>query len=148
MTDMQSEDIIKKLNNLIEIDYDAIAAYKAAIERLEDKQLKQQLVTFMEDHKNHVTALTESVRLSGGNPADSGDMKKILTKGKVVIAELGGDDAILKAMKMNEEVTNKSYEAMVDEPFPGTIKLILQNGLADERRHRAWLDATIEQISS
>ncbi len=64
-----------------------------------------------------------------------------------MIAELGGDDAILKAMKMNEEVTNKSYEEMVDEPFPVTIKLILQNGLADERRHRAWLNATLEQIS-
>jgi len=147
MTDMNSEDLIKKLNNLIELDYDAIAAYKAAIERLEDTQFKQQLAAFMEDHQNHITALSESVRLEGGNPADGGDLKQILTKGKVVVAELGGDDAILKAMKMNEDVTNKSYEEMVDEPFQGTIKLIVQNGLADERRHRAWLNATLEQIS-
>ena len=147
MTEMNSEDLIKKLNNLIELDYDAIAAYKAAIERLDDMQFKQQLAAFMEDHQNHITALSESVRLEGGNPADGGDLKQILTKGKVVIAELGGDKAILKAMKMNEEVTNKSYEEMVNEPFPGTIKLILQNGLADERRHRAWLNATLEQIS-
>lgn len=147
MTEMKPEDVIKKLNNVIELDYDAIAAYKAAIERLDDMQFKQQLAAFMEDHQNHITALSESVRLEGGNPADSGDMKQILTKGKVVIAELGGDDAILKAMKMNEEVTNKTYEEMVEEPFPGAIKLILQNGLADERRHRAWLDATIEKIS-
>ncbi len=62
------------------------------------------------------------LRLEGGNPADGGDLKQILTKGKVVIAELGGDDAILKAMKMNEEVTNKSYEEMVNEALPGNNK--------------------------
>jgi len=51
MTEMNSEDLIKKLNNLIELDYDAIAAYKAAIERLDDMQFKQQLAAFMEDHQ-------------------------------------------------------------------------------------------------
>lgn len=34
-------------------------------------------------------------------------MKQILTKGKVVIAELGGDDAILKAMKLNQRLPIK-----------------------------------------
>ena len=137
------EDIVKKLNNLIELEYDAIAAYQAAIERLEDKNYQSQLNIFMQDHENHIAALSQLVSQEGGVPADKGDMKAILTKGKVVIADLAGDEAILKAMLMNEEVTNKSYEKEVIQKYPQPIQSILQDHLADERRHKEWLEVAL-----
>jgi len=143
---MNKENLVEKLNDLIELDYDAVAAYQAAIDRLENPGYRDQLNAFMQDHENHIAALSQIVRQEGGAPADGGDMKKILTKGKVVIAELGGDNAILKAMQMNEVVTNKTYEAEVEEGFPEPVQTILQNGLADERRHKAWLETVLRQV--
>jgi hypothetical protein len=42
----------------------------------------------------------------GRTPPKEGDMKALLTKGKVVIAGLMGDAAILQAMRTNEADTN------------------------------------------
>lgn len=144
MTELvDAEEIIKDLNDLIELDYDAVEAYQAAIDRLEDKNYKDQLANFMQDHQNHIAALSQLVSQEGGSPADGADMKVILTKGKVVIANLGGDETILKAMLMNEEVTNKSYEKEVEKDFPQPIQAILMAHLADERRHKEWLEVAL-----
>ena len=50
----------------------------------------------------------------GRTPPKEGDMKALLTKGKVVIAGLMGDEAILQAMRTNEADTNTAYERAVN----------------------------------
>lgn len=142
----ESKEVISDLNDLIELDYDAIAAYKSAIERLDDAAFKKKLTEFLGDHQRHVEELGDAVRKEGGNPATEGDAMKILTKGKVVIAGLMGDEAILKAMRVNEEVTNTKYEEAVEEGYPEHIQALLRKGLADERRHKEWLLTTIEKL--
>lgn len=145
-TVMNAKEVISDLNDLIQLDYDAIAAYQSAIERLDTAGYKAQLTDFMGDHKRHVKELSEVVRSEGGTPATEGDAMKILTKGKVVIAGLVGDEAILKAMRVNEEVTNTKYEDAVEEGYPEQIQALLRQGLADERRHKDWLETTIERL--
>lgn len=137
---LNSEEIISNLNDLIELDYDAIAAYESAIEKLEEQGLKNQLGDFLKDHQNHIANLSQYVRQAGGEPAEGPDMIKILTTGKVALAQLGGDHLILKAMRINEEVTNKTYEHEAAKNYPPDIQSTLDNNLADERRHRKWLD--------
>jgi uncharacterized protein (TIGR02284 family) len=141
------DEIARHLNNLIELDYDAIAAYDAAIERLEDVGYKNKLQEFRDDHKRHVEELGKLVQAQGKDPSASGDVMKILTKGQVVIGGLAGDGAILEAMKLNEDQTNSKYERAVDEDFPQAIHQALEQGLADERRHRAWIEETLERMS-
>ncbi len=146
-TVLKAESIIEKLNDLIELDFDAIAAYKAAIDRLENPAYRNKLKEFLADHERHVRALSEAVQAEGGTPPRSGDFKKVLTKGQVVIADLGEDKHILKAMKMNEDQTNKKYEKAVAEGFPNGSQSAIENGLADERRHREWIETTLASIS-
>ncbi|MEX1198550.1 MAG: DUF2383 domain-containing protein [Pseudohongiellaceae bacterium] len=134
-----AKEIVSDLNNLIELDYDAIAAYQAAIERLETDAYKMKLTEFLGDHERHTVELGKLVAGEGGKPSSEGDAKKFLTKGKVVMADLAGDEAILKAMKSNEEQTNSKYEDAVEQGYPENIQKVLQRGLADERRHKAWL---------
>ena len=76
-----------------------------------------------------------------------GDIKRILIEGKVVIAGLDGDKAILTAMWANEVVTNKTYEEALEHAGnnAGLTEKLAAN-LADERRHRDWLDNTIERL--
>lgn len=143
---MDKTNMIAKLNDLIALDYDAISAYQAAIERLENPGYRDQLNVFMQDHENHIAALSQLICQEGGAPVEKGDLKKILTQGSVYIAELAGDEGILKAMQLNEVMTNHRYEESVEEAFPEPVHGILQNGLADERRHKEWLEETLHQF--
>jgi hypothetical protein len=62
----------------------------------------------------HITELGDILSSMGRTPLKEGDMKALLTKGKVVIAGLMGDAAILQAMRTNEADTNTAYERTVN----------------------------------
>jgi uncharacterized protein (TIGR02284 family) len=143
-----NETFIKKLNDLIELDFDAIEAYQAAIERLERNEYKTKLQEFLGDHERHTRNLAEHVVQLGGSPSTGPDFKRHLTKGKVVLADLVGQDrAILTAMRANEEVTNKRYELALSahvDGMPANVRATIESNLADERRHRAWIEQQID----
>ena len=86
------------LEDLIQLDYDAADAYQAAIDRLEDSSYRTRLAEFMRDHLRHITELGEILSSMGRTPPKEGDMKALLTKGKVVIAGLMGDDGDVMAV--------------------------------------------------
>lgn len=139
--------LAKRLNNLIELDYDAIGAYESAIERVDDTQSKNRLAEFMADHQKHTENLGEHLRAMGEEVPTKGDAKGMLTKGKVVMADLMGDKAILKAMKSNEDDTNTAYEqAMAHADMAAELKQTIQSNLEDERRHRQWIEQRIQEL--
>ena len=138
------KDTVKLLKDLIELDYDAIEAYRAAIDRLEDVSDKTQLRRFLEDHERHVSDLTFLVRGMGAEAPVGGDIKRVLTKGKVVISGLLGDRAILLAMKSNEDDTNTAYERAAGRTdLPANAREVIERNLSDERRHRAYLEGRL-----
>lgn len=140
-------DLSSLLEDLIELDFDAVEAYQAAIDRLEDATAREKLTEFKGDHVRHTEELGKLLRESGREPPKKGDIKRILTKGKVVIAGLAGDKAILMAMKTNEDDTNKAYERAVNnDAAPATIKEVLRANLADERRHRQWIEDRLKSM--
>ena len=137
-------ELLDMLNNLIALDFDAIDAYEAAINRLENATDKAQLRQFMGDHERHTQELGDIVRDLGSTPTMKGDIKSVLTQGKVVLGNLMGDRGILQAMKSNEADTNTAYErAAARDDLPPHVREVLQRNLADERRHRAWIEARL-----
>lgn len=125
---------------LCELDFDAIEAYDAAINRIENPSSRQQLQSFRADHERHTRDLSAIIRRLGGKVPSGADVKSVLTQGKVVMGNLVGDKGILLAMKTNEEDTNTAYERATNRgDFSDDIRRILQNNLEDERRHRAWI---------
>ncbi len=136
--------LVDTLNNLIELDYDAIEAYDAAIDRLDSAEYKARLKEFRDDHARHTRDLGAAVKELGGKPAQQGGAKSLLTRGKVMMADLLGDGAILQAMKSNEDDTNTAYErALKHQDIETAAVPVLERGLADERRHRAWIEETL-----
>lgn len=132
------------LNSLIEIDLDAIEAYRVAIERLKDANDKAQLASFMADHERHVRELRPLVQQLGAQPANAPDIKAVFTRGKVQIGSLFGDRTILRAMKTNEDDTNRAYErATARQDLPAVMREVLQRSLADERRHREYISGRL-----
>ncbi len=141
--------IIKQLNALIALDFDAIEAYEAAIARLNELSDKAQLTRFLGDHQRHLVDLVPLVREFGGEPTTKADFKKVLVKGKVVLAGLAGDRAVLEAMKSNEEATTKTYRnAIEDHEFPDHARAVLERNFADEQRHLAWIEQRLTIASS
>jgi len=136
------------LNALIELDLDAIEAYRVAVERLSDANDKAQLASFMADHERHVRELRPFVEQMGVKPADSPDIKSVLTRGKVQIGSLFGDRAILRAMKTNEDDTNRAYErATARQDLPAVMREVLQRNLSDERRHGEYIEGRLRATS-
>jgi uncharacterized protein (TIGR02284 family) len=139
-------EVIALLNRLIQLDYDAIEAHKAAISRLADPSDRAQLGAFVVDHRRHVDELAFIVRNLGGEPASHGDLRQVLTKGKVVLGGLTGDRAVLEAMRGNEAESATHYEAAASQPgIPVDILAVLERSCADERRHQAWFAARLER---
>jgi rubrerythrin len=139
-------DLNTVLRHLVALDYDAIEAYRAAIERLSDTEAKSALTEFMRDHERHIEEVGALIRKMGRDPPKGPDAKRVLTQGKVVIAGLFGDRPILMAMKTNEDDTNKAYERAAERSdLTLEAQLLLRRSLEDERRHRAWIEQRLAQ---
>lgn len=138
---------INTLGDLMALDQDAIAAYEAAIDRIDDAGFKQKLQEFKADHDRHVTELREAIARLGGAPTVGAGLKSMLTQGKVAMGAIFGDKQILKAMKSNEDDTNTAYERAVrHKDVDSAAVAVLERGLADERRHRAWIEETLSAL--
>jgi rubrerythrin len=140
-------DILSLTKNLVLLERDAIAAYESCIERLSDPSLKAQIEKFRVDHIQHLTVLEEIARETGADAPAKGDMKQMLTTGKVALASIVGDGAILKAMKTNEDETVAAYEraARHNDVIPKT-KAFFNKAHADELRHREWMERTAASL--
>lgn len=147
-TTVGTEDNIRDLvRNLILLERDAIAAYESTIERLSDTSLSQQVESFRQDHLQHLNVLQEMAVETGAEAPQEGDMKQLLTTGKIALADMLGDAAILKAMATNENDTVTAYERASDHPDAiEKSRSFFQKALADEQRHREWMQRTAESL--
>lgn len=147
-TTVGTEDNIRDLvRNLILLEHDAIAAYDSTIARLSDATLSGQVESFRQDHLQHLDVLQEMAAETGAEAPQEGDMKQMLTTGKIALADLFGDGAILKAMATNENDTVTAYERA--SAHPGAIeksRAFFQKALADEQRPREWMQRTAETL--
>ena len=136
------------VSNLLSLEHDAIAAYDGAIERFESSAFKDQVAAFKGDHERHIAELNKIAGSIGmTDTPKTGDSKQLLTTGKVAMAGLMGDKAILKAMKTNEDDTVTAYErASSHDEATAEARPVFERALEDERRHRAWMEETAERL--
>ena len=141
-----SNDLPKLIENFILLERDAIAAYDEVVGRLETPSYKAKIAEFREDHLRHLSELEVLAREHGADVPAEGDMKQMLTTGKVQMADMaGGDGAILRAMSSNETDTVSAYsEGSENAVVPSAAKPIFARALEDERRHKAWMDEAAE----
>lgn len=135
---------VDAVKELIELDYEAVEAYEAAINRLENSDYKAQLEKFKQDHQEHISKLSDALQQNNEAAPTGPSAKQYLTQGKVILANIFGDKAILMAMRSNETDTNTAYERMsTRNDIKEIFEPLIQQGLADEKRHKAWLEEAI-----
>ena len=141
----ENESFIEELKDLLCLDYAAADAYEAVIERISNETYKSKLEEFKDDHLTHIENITTFFKRGGHDYPTSAGMKKILTQGKVVLANLIGDATLLKAMKSNEQQTTQSYEHINKyNEIPEGIRGALLKGYEDEKKHLSWIEQELE----
>ena len=100
----------------------------------------------MHDHLQHIKELSELLERYKEIPPDGASLtKEWITKGKVALANLMGDDTILMALQSNEIDTNAAYERLkIHKYIWPDAQFIINNGLADERKHKKWIETVLE----
>ena len=144
---MQS-DFGKAIQEMIELEYDAVDAYAAAVNRLENQDYREKLQSFQKDHEHHIERLSDLLKHNDLAPPKGASMvKHWITTTKSALSQLMGDTLILRAIHSNEEDTHKGYERLVnhDKIWPDAQE-VLEGAFADEKKHKEWLESVLNQV--
>jgi rubrerythrin len=143
---MTNQEIAAELTALVQLDVDAVLAYDRAIAAIGEGAVARDLSAFKLDHQRHVLELSQALLGMGVSPPEvSPDLKgSILGSVTGLRARLGTEQA-LRAMRSNEQLTTSSYARALAKPFPEDVLEIVRRGDADERRHLAWIERSIDE---
>jgi hypothetical protein len=138
-------EVVALLNRLIQLEYAAIAACKAAFAHVTEGEDRARLGALLGEHRRHVDELTDVVRNLGGEPSNQRDPCQVVARGRAVLGAVAGERAILEAMHGNEAHVTAAYESAVTQPgVPVDVLTLLERHLDEERRHRGWIAARLD----
>ncbi len=141
-------EIVDGLNDLLQLNHDAIGAYDIAIEKLADRDHANQILGFRRDHERHIQELNELVAALGGEaknqPHLTGPFKQALQS----LGALGGDRGVLAAFRQNELQVRSKYElyAAKANHWPQNVKRAIDRNALDEERHYRWVADALQAM--
>ncbi|HVE79775.1 MAG TPA: ferritin-like domain-containing protein [Gemmatimonadaceae bacterium] len=142
---LKESKLVAQLNDLLQLDYDSIAAYEVAIKALQSPSYQGTVRRFRADHERHITELTQLIRERGGIPIELPHLPTGLFKLAVQQAgALGGDKAVLLAFKANERQARDKYRRAAEASEDLVAADILARAAEDEAKHYAWALETLE----
>jgi len=137
---------VAALNDILQLDHDAVHAYRAAIAHLDDEGDKEKLRAFLADHERHVSELSELIRGRGGSPMKLPHLPTGFVKLAVQqLGRMGGDRGILRAFVSNELQVRDKYRRHAERATDPEIRKVLQRGAEDEQKHYTWAVAALER---
>jgi rubrerythrin len=148
-TMMDTNEIVRELNALIQLDFDASRTYDQALKHVDERdvEVRASLESFRNDHLRHIVALRTVIEAHGGASIDpSWDLKGLLLEGMTKLRSVTGTLGALKAMRMNEKLTNRSYDRAAELELTLQAREVVLANLADERRHLAAIEAHIARL--
>jgi uncharacterized protein (TIGR02284 family) len=141
---LDNSEVIYHLYSLAQLDIDAVKAYSEAIDRIHVGLIKIQLTNFQRDHEQHITDLSAIIKALGGvAPYKTPDLKGFIIQGFTALWSMFGTEAALKAMKGNEELTNRTYAKALELDLPEAVRVVVQRNFEDERRHLDYINNCI-----
>jgi rubrerythrin len=138
-------EILEGLNDLLQLDHDAVGAYQIAMEKLNDRDHADQIAGFRRDHERHIRELNELISELGGTPKNhphaTGPFKLALQS----LGALAGDKGVLMAFRTNELQVRAKYDSYASKAnqWPTHIKRIVDACALDEERHFSWVSRVL-----
>jgi rubrerythrin len=130
---------IATLNDLLQLDHDAVGAYGIAIRATTDESHRETLSEFRADHERHIEELTRLIQDRGGKPIQAPHLPTSVFK--LVMQQagaLGGETALLLAFKANERQSRDKYRRAAEGSEDYEVTEVLARAADDEIRHYDW----------
>ena len=145
---MDKKNLIEALSNLVQLDIDAVHAYDQALKEIDDPIIKDRLLKFQDDHRNHISGLSKQIENLGGNPPEqSQDFKGYVIEAFTAIRSFTGLKGALKAIKSVEEITNRHYGEVVSWEAPAELKEVLRTYFSEEKVHLEYLTSNLRALN-
>jgi hypothetical protein len=136
--------LIAWLNDLLQLDHDAIAAYGIALKELDSAQLKSELERHLADHERHIIELERHIETLGGMSIPLPHASGVFKLAAQAAVAAGSDKAVLLAFKANEMQVRDKYARASERDMPPEIGNTVRRAAADERRHYEWAVRSLE----
>ncbi|MFL5537621.1 MAG: DUF2383 domain-containing protein [Longimicrobiaceae bacterium] len=142
------QEVLDGLNDLLQLDHDAIAAYDVAIARLEDRDHADQIAGYRRDHERHVRELNELVARLGGTPSNHPHVTGPFKTALQGLGGLAGDKGLLMAFRTNELAVRTKYDSYASRAmlWPPDVKRTIDGAALDEERHYAWVADVLQRM--
>jgi uncharacterized protein (TIGR02284 family) len=141
---MERKAMLDRLNDLIQLDVDAVEAYGQAMKHIKYDDIRKKLGEFQDDHRHHIQRLTAAVREFGGEPVKPRpDLKGYLLQGFTALRSVTGTEGALRAMETNEKLTNRKYGEATELDLPTPVMRIVRDNLAQEEIHLTYIQETL-----
>ncbi len=129
------------VQNLMALEQDMLAACETLRDRLSSQDHRDKLDTTCAQLRAHIQELRDYAGRIGVAPTEGGDLRALLTVGRVELAGLAGDDkTLLRAMARNETTLVDAWRnAMGNPETPSDLMPLAETALTDASHHRAWL---------
>lgn len=141
-----SAGLLAELNDLLQLDRDAVQAYTLAEKALESEEYKAAIRRFRGDHDQHIRELERLITARGGTPTSlphlSSSPFKLAAQG---LGDLGSDTAVLLAFKSNERLSRDKYQRAANQAYPLDVQSVLEAGAEDESTHYDWVQTALEE---
>lgn len=138
---------IATLNDLLQLDHDAVGAYGIAIDALTVEAHRQTLRAFRADHERHIEEITRLIQDRGGKPIQAPHLPTGVFKLAVQKAgALGGQTALLLSFKANERQGRDKYRRVAESSDDLEVADVLARAADDEVRHYDWATRTLIEM--
>ena len=143
-----SPEMLAQLNDLLQLDHDAVGAYEVAIESLQSPAYRHALQRFKRDHERHVEELTQLITERGGTPVQLPHLPTGMFKLAMQQAGrlAGGDRGVLLAFRTNERQVRDKYRRLAEASEDLVLADVVARGADDEAKHYGWVVTVLEEL--
>jgi bacterioferritin (cytochrome b1) len=143
------QNVLEVLGRAIAVQAVAIEAYRAAMDHLHVHDDREQFQQFMHEHERHGSDLTALAHDLGAAPTPRSYVMRWVAMGKVALAGLVDERAVIFAMKTIEDRVVRACErALRAQVLPTNAREMLERHRRDEERHISWFAARLEVLAA
>ena len=141
--------LVAALNDLLQLDHDAVAAYSIAIRELDSPRLKSELQAHLNDHERHIEELERHITRNGGMTMSMPHLSGVFKLAVQSAVAAASDRSVLLAFKANEmQVRDKYARVATEVDMPVDIRDTVTRAADDERRHYDWAVRSLENLGA
>ncbi|MGA2400485.1 MAG: ferritin-like domain-containing protein [Syntrophobacteraceae bacterium] len=130
-----------RLNSLVQVDIDAVHAYRQVMPLMGPGRVKDQLIRFQQDHERHIDQLSAVVRaLDSEPPVLVTDVEGLHIQGFAAIGGATKPQSATEAVRAVEELANRLYRESCALDFTPNIKELVRRNYGEEQRHLRYLE--------